>query len=156
SLALSGYHGSFDVTAGSDGDNVTMNGNAEHLLWLTADPTTLTTNMNTPVNFTPTLHTSLTDTYTLTIEAPNGWNVEIGLNDLVTITPAAGLQGGSYQIQVKAQSHSRPELAACAHVTVNMVPTQPGISLEILPDTFLTVPVNGAQLPSAYQIKVHN
>ena len=42
--------------------------------------------------------------YTLTANAPKGWTVTIDDSGNVTATPAPGLQGGTYPIQIIAQS----------------------------------------------------
>ena len=74
----------------------------------------------------------------------------------VTATPAPGLQGGTYPIQIIAQSTTNPDLVAQSVVNVTITPTQPGITLAVQPDTLFTVPFQGAQLPTAFQAVIHN
>ena len=55
-----------------------------------------------------------------------------------------------------AQSTTNPDLVAQSVVNVTITPTQPGITLAVQPDTLLTVPFQGAQLPTAFQAVIHN
>ena len=61
------------------------------------------------------INTSLADTYNLTAKAPAGWTVTIDDSGNVTVTPAPGVQGGTYPIQIIAQSSTDPNLVANAH-----------------------------------------
>ena len=112
----------------------------------------MTTDENTPVKFLASVETSLTDTYTLIAQAPAGWTVTIDASGNVTATPAPGLQGGTYPIEIIAQSTTNLGLLAqtVVDVTVNS-PTQPGITLSVQsPDPLFTVPFDGAQVPTAF------
>jgi uncharacterized membrane protein/transglutaminase-like putative cysteine protease len=155
---LTGYTGTITVTAGGGGntDGVTLQGTAANVLQVSASPTTLTADQNTPVSFQAKVRSSLADTYNLTAQAPPGWTVALDSSGNVTVTPAPGLQGGTYPIQILAQSSTNPELVAQATVNVTVMPTQVGITLSVVPDAQFTVPFNGAQLPSAFQAIVHN
>jgi len=155
---LTGYSGTIDVSANGDGtDSVAFNsGNAGNILQVTATPAMLTTDQNTPVTFQTNVQTSFADTYTLTAQAPPGWTVTIDNNGNVTATPAPGLQGGTFPIQIIAQATTNPDLVAQSVVNVTITPTQPGITLAVQPDTQLTVPFQGAQLPTAFRAVIHN
>ena len=154
---LTGYTGSITVSAnGNNTDSVTLNGNAANVLQVSASPATLTTDQNTPVTFQTNVQTSFADTYTLTAQAPPGWTVTIDNNGNVTATPAPGLQGGTYPIQIIAQSTTNPDLVAQSVVNVTITPTQPGMTLAVQPDTLFTVPFQGAQLPTAFRAVIHN
>ncbi len=87
---------------------------------------------------------------------PAGWTVVIGDSGNVTVTPAPGLQGGTYPVQITAQSMSDPNLVANALVDVTIAPVSPGMTLAVTPDPTFTVPYNGAQVPTAYQAVIHN
>ena len=91
------------------------------------------------------VHTSFADTYTLTAQAPPGWTVTVDANGNVTVTPVPGLQGGTFPIQLVAQSTTNPDLVAQSTVNVTVTPTQPGTMLSVQPDPQLTVPFNGAR-----------
>ena len=156
-VTLTGYTGTINVSANGDGtDSVTLNGNAANVLQVSGSPATLTTDQNTPVTFQTNVQTSFADTYTLTAQAPPGWTVTIDNNGKVTATPAPGLQGGTFPIQIIAQSKTNPDLVAQSVVNVTITPTQPGITLAVQPDTLFTVPFQGAQLPTAFQAVIHN
>ena len=104
---LDGYNGTISVSANGDGaDSVTLNGNAGNVLQVATTPTTLTTDQNTPITFAANIQTSLADTYNLTANAPTGWTVSIDSSGNVTVTPAPGLQSGTYPIQIIAQSQT--------------------------------------------------
>ena len=48
--------------------------------------------------------TSLTDSYNLTAKAPQGWTVAIDVSGDITVTPGTDVHGGTYPIQIIAQS----------------------------------------------------
>ena len=154
---LDGYAGALSVSAKGDGtDSVSLNGNAGKVLQVSVATTTFTTDQNTPISFQPAVPTSLADTYSLTANAPPGWKVALDASGDVTVTPAPGLQSGTYPIQLIAQSQTDGNLEAQTTVQVTITPTQPGINLTVGSDPLFTVPVNGAQLPSAFRASIQN
>ncbi len=154
---LDGYNGTITVSANGDGtDSISLNGNAGNVLQVTTTPQSLTTHQNTQVTFAANVQTSLADTYTLTANAPAGWTVSIDSSGNVTATPPAGLQGGTYPIQVIAQSQTDSNLEAQTTVDVTINPTQPGLNLAVNSDPLFTVPFNGAQLPTAFRATIQN
>lgn len=155
---LTGYTGSLTVAAGGGNnlDNVILNGNAANLLQVSATPNTVATDQNTPIRFQANVNTSFADTYNLTAQAPPGWTVTIDSKGKVTATPAPGLQGGTYPIQIIAQSTTNPDLVAQTTVNVTITPTVPGLTLNVVPDPVFTVPFDGAQVPSAFRATIHN
>ena len=155
-LTLSGFNGSLSVTAGASTDTVAFQGNSSNVLRVSADSTTITTDQNTPASFHVVVQTSLADTYDITAEAPAGWTATIDDSGQVAVTPAPGLQGGTFPIRLTARSQSHPELVAQDDVLVSLTPTQPGITLAVEPDPLFTVPSNGAQVPTAFRAEIHN
>ena len=156
-LTLAGYTGSITVTAGSgDTDAVTLDGAADQALSLSGNPSGLMTDQNTSFTIQANVHTSFADTYEVSAQAPPGWTVAVDANGLVTLTPAPGVQGGSYPIQLVARSMTRPDLVAQAVVNVTITPTLPGIALDVAPDPIYFVPFNGAPLPTAFRATLHN
>jgi len=154
---LTGYSGSVSVVSGGNNlDSVTLNGNAASVLTLSPKPATFTTDQNTPVTFQAKLATSLADTYTITAQAPGGWTVAIDSSGNVTATPAPGLQGGTYPIQIIAQSQTDSNLVAQTTVDVTITPTKPGMNFTVASDPVFTVPFNGAQLPTAFRASIQN
>ena len=154
---LTGYNGTINVSANGNGTNaVTLNGNAANVLAVAPSRATLTTDQNTPVYFNAGVQTSFADTYTLTAKAPIGWSVAIDNAGKVTVTPAPGTQGGTYPIQIIAQSATNSDLVSQATVEVTITPTTPGMSLAVTPDPLFTVPFNGAQLPTAFRATLQN
>jgi uncharacterized membrane protein len=155
---LTGFGGSIAVLAGGGNslDNVTLNGNAANVLTVSATPETLTADENTSVTFQAHVNTSFADNYNLTVRAPAGWTVTIDTKGNVSATSAPGLQSATYPILVIAQSAANPDLVAQTTVNVAVTPTAPGLTLAIQPDPMLTVPFDGAQLPTAFQAVIHN
>jgi uncharacterized membrane protein len=154
---LDGYTGSITVAGGGNNtDAVTLSGNAANVLSVSPTPTTLSADQNTPVTFQANVNTSLADTYTITAQAPAGWTVTIDSSGSVTATPAPGLQGGTYPIQVVVQSSTDLNLVAQTTVDVTVKPTQPGMTFAVNPDPVFTVPYDGAQVPTAFRAVIHN
>ena len=154
---LDGYNGTISVSANGDGaDSVTLNGNAGNVLQVATTPTTLTTDQNTPITFAANIQTSLADTYNLTANAPTGWTVSIDSSGNVTVTPAPGLQSGTYPIQIIAQSQTDSNVVAQTTVDVTITPTQPGINFSVASDPEFTVPYDDANLPTAFRASIQN
>ena len=154
---LTGYTGAIAVAANANNtDSVTLSGNTDNVLTVSASPAAVTADQNTPATFQTNLVTSLPDSYTITAHAPLGWTIAIDNNGIVTVTPAPGLQGGTFPIQIIAQSTTNPNLIAQGTVNVTVTPTQPGITFTVNPDSTFTVPFGGAEVPSAFQAVIHN
>ncbi len=126
------------------------------MLEVAGTPTTLTTDQNTPATFLAKVQTSFADTYTLTANAPSNWTVSIDSSGNVMVTPAPGLQAGTYPVQIIAQSQTDPDLEAQSTVEVTVTPTQPAIALSVAPDAEFTVPLGGAQVPTAFRATIQN
>jgi uncharacterized membrane protein len=155
-VTLSGYTGSLGVSASGGLDAVTLTGTSANAVTVAGSPATLTTDQNAPVTFHANVRSSLADTWNISAAAPPGWTVSVDQNGNVTVTPALGLQTSTYPIQIVATSSTNPDLVAQALVNVTLTRTQPGITLNVVPDPLLTVPFNGAQLPTAFNALIHN
>jgi uncharacterized membrane protein/transglutaminase-like putative cysteine protease len=155
---LDGYTGTIAVAAGgaNNTDTVTLSGSSANALTVSATPTTLTTDQNTPKTFHVNVNTSFADTYNLTAQAPPGWTVSIDDSGDVTVTPAPGLQSGTFPIQIIARSQTDLNLMAQTTVNVTVTPTSPGTTLTVITDPLLTVPVSGANIPTAFRVQIHN
>lgn len=152
-----GFTGALNITANGDpADAVSLNGTAANVLQVSTTPSAPTTDQNTSITFGTGLVNSLADTYNLTANAPPGWTVRLDSLGNVTATPAPGLQGGTYPIRIIAQSETNPNLIAQTTASVTVNPTQPGMKLTVPSDPLLTVPFNGAQLPTAFQATIQN
>lgn len=156
-VTITGYSGNLTVSAtGAGNDSVSLSGSAANALTVSANPTAFTTDQNTPVTFQTSIQTSFADTYTIMAQAPTGWTVSVDNAGNVTVTPAPGLQSGTYPIQVVAQSTTNPDLVAQTTVNVTLKSTLLGITLNVAQDPLTTVPFNGAQLPTAFTASIHN
>ena len=154
---LDGYNGTITVSANGDGtDSASLNGNTGKVLQVAGSQSSLTTDQNTPVTFAANVLTSLADTDNLTANAPPGWTIAFDSSGAVTATPAPCLQGGTYPIQIIAQSQTDANLEAQTTVEVTIMPTQPGITLSVQPDPLSTVPYDGADLPTGFQATIQN
>jgi uncharacterized repeat protein (TIGR01451 family) len=156
-LTLANYAGSISVTAGNANlDSATFNGTATNALSVSAAPATVSTNQNTAVTFQVNLATSLADTYDVKVQGPAGWTISVDTTGKVTAKPAPGLQSGTFPIHVVVRSTTNPDLVAQCDVNVTVTPTQPGVTLNVTPDTMYTVLFHGAEIPTAYQASIHN
>lgn len=156
-VTLTGVDGNLTVSAtGMGTDSVSLSGSAANVLTVSANPTAITTDQNTPVTFQTSVQTSFADTYTITAQAPTGWTVSVDNAGNVTVTPAPGLQSGTYPIRIVAQSTTNPDLVAQTTVNVTLKSALLGITLNVAPDPLTTVPFNGAQLPTAFTASIHN
>jgi uncharacterized membrane protein len=162
-VTLSGFDGSITIMAGASTDAVVLQGTAAAVLRVAGNLPVIATDQNTPGSFAFAVQTSFAGTYALTARAPDGWTVALDDGGVVTVTPAPGLQGGTFPILLTARSQARPELVAQGEVMVTVTPTQPGIILAIEPDPLFTVPApsftvpaTGALLPSAFRAEIRN
>ncbi len=125
--SLDAYTGTVSVTANGDAtDTVSLAGTATNVLQVSASPSSLSTDQNTPVTFQANVATSLAGSYSLTANAPAGWTVKIDGSGSVTLTPAPGLQSGTYPIELVGQSTTDSNLIAQTIVNVTIIPTLPG------------------------------
>jgi fibro-slime domain-containing protein len=155
-LVITGFKGTAEVTSGDIEDTIILDGTFGDLMQISGNPSILNTNQSTPVSFDLDVQTSLTDTYSVTIEAPEGWQVEINDSGAVTATPAPGIHDGEYIIRIIAKSVSKPNLIASGNVVVNVDPVQPGMELTVRHDPNFTIPVDLSQLPAAFTAEVKN
>lgn len=102
------------------------------------------------------IEASLGDTYEVSAEVPDGWTVVVNNGGEVEITPAPGLQGGTYPIRIVVRSIGNTSLVTQAYVEVNILPTPPGIQLAVTADVQFTIPYAGAELPTAFRASIRN
>ncbi len=156
-VTLAGYTGTLNIAGNAtDNDAVALNGTAAHALTVSADPASASTDQNTPLSIQTDVRTSFADTYTITANAPKGWAVTVDTTGGVVATPAPGVQGGTFPIQIIAKSRANPDLVAQTTVNVTINPTQPSVTLRVDPDPIFTVPFGDAQVPSAFQAVIRN
>ena len=155
-ISFTGFNGTATVATGATADSVTLSGTTTQVLSVAGNPATLTTNQNTPVTLDSVLRTSLAGTYAVVANAPSGWSVTIDNSGQLTITPAPGVQAGTFPIQLIVQSASDLALVAQSEVMVTVKPTAPAISLAVNPDPEILLPFDGAQLPFSFQAVIHN
>ena len=155
-FTLSGFTGTIDVTAGVSTDTVALDGAAEHVLRVSANPAAVSATRSIPGTTTVSVFTSLADAYVVDVRAPDEWTVTVDASGVVNVTPAAGLSGGIVPISVTARSRSRPELVAQADLVVTVGATAPAVIVRVDPDPLFTVPFAGAQVPSAFRAVIRN
>ncbi|HEV3339057.1 MAG TPA: transglutaminase family protein, partial [Pirellulales bacterium] len=151
-----GYSGTVSLTAGGNAtDSVQMNGSAANAI--TVAPTaTFTTDQNTLVTFAANVRTTAAGNDDYLVRGPAGWTTSVDQAGNVSVTPAPGTQQGTYPVLVMAQSTTDPNLISQATVEVTVMPTAPGMTLNVSRDTQFTVPFNGAQLPTAFRATIDN
>ena len=154
-ITLHQFTGTVNVAANGNTD-VTLTGNVAAAVSLSATPPVQATDQNTYVDFQTNVRTSFAGPYRLSALAPPGWMVTVDNNGLVSVKPQAGLQSGTFPVQLLAQSATNPKLVAQTQVEVTVNATSPGISLQLVADPTFSVPVFGAQLPSAFLATIYN
>jgi len=143
-LALANYTGPITITeATTMTDQVELNGDADFFT-LHLSPESSTTDPNTPVTFQTVINANFDDTYTTTVEAPAGWNVELDAAGLITATPPLGATPGDYAILVTAESSAYPDLFVSAIHVVTTTPFQ-GMVMAVAEDSLITVPIGPAK-----------
>ncbi len=153
---LTSFNGSLTVTAAAPDFSVTLNGSAGDIASLEESTSALAGDQNSTLKIPSNIQTSLAGAYTLSAQAPLGWTVAIDQTGTVSVTPAPGLQAGTFPVLIIAQSQANPALEAQVEVQVHLTPTSPASSLAITPDPLLEVPYQGALLPTAFRATIHN
>lgn len=156
--ALASFSGNASLSAAGDLDLMSMNGSASHVAVMGISTGTVFADQNTPAIVEPILFTSLTGEYLFTARAPPGWKVEFNQENKLEITPAGGAQSGTFPVVVTAHSNDGaiPTLLASATIQVTVGAVAPGVDLEIIPDPKLTIAHDGAEVPSAFELRVRN
>ena len=106
-VALSSFTGNVNISAAGNNDSVVLSGKAAIVMTVAPSAATLTTDQNSSISFGVNIQTSFADEYTLVATAPVGWTVTIAGNGTVSVTPESGAQGGTFPIQIIAQSKSK-------------------------------------------------
>ncbi|HLF26956.1 MAG TPA: PKD domain-containing protein [Anaerolineae bacterium] len=147
-VAIAGYTGPLTITEESETlDRIELSGDASFFTLATSPTSTIApppapaggAGGGSSVNFNAVVSANFADTYTTTVEAPPGWNVELDATGLITATPPLGAEPGDYTILVTAQSGLYPDLFASAVHTVTTTAFQ-GMALAVNPDPLITVP----------------
>lgn len=156
-VSLAGYQGTVTVEAGSGGtDLVTLAGGAMGLLAVSGLPRAVSADQNTPAQIGLGLKTNLGGGFDIEVEAPAGWEASVDPTGTIRVKPAAGLQSGVFPVRVIARSRAIPGVVAQGEVLVTVTPTQPGVTIDVVPDPMFTVPYSGAELPTAFRAVIHN
>ncbi len=138
-FALAGYNGPVTLDeVGPATDRVTLNGSASFFT-LNVSPAASTTAGNTAVTFQATILANFNESYTMTVEGPTGWQIEVDNSAAVTATPPLGAQPGDYSLRVVAQSATYPDLFVSTVHTVTVAASE-GVALDVNNDPLITVP----------------
>jgi uncharacterized membrane protein len=113
------------------------------------------TDQNTKLRIPFSVESNLVGEYTISAIAPAGWIVQLEENAL-TITPAAGQQSGTGMVRLAVRSIANPSSVSSSEIAVNVQPTVPGLEAVVTFDPLLTVPFQGAQLPTGHQLALRN
>ncbi len=169
-LAILNYAGGLNVTESTPSvDAVVLDGPATFFA-LVVDPPATITDPNTPVAFDALISTNLDQPFTVTVTAPEGWQVAVDATGAVAATPPTGTPPQDHAILVTARLTSAPSVYASAVHTVTTTSFE-GMALRVIPDPLVTVPWGPAasgsrpgstndgriQLPdSAYSVRISN
>ena len=137
-LAVAGYDGALPLSeVASASDQVTLN---DRVAFFTLDliPSSSSTDPETGISFQTAVFANFSDTYTVTAQAPAGWDVQLADDGGVTVLPPAGTTAGDYAVLVTVHSSLYPELALSAIHTVT-VGSFDGFTLAVQPDDDFTV-----------------
>ncbi|MGB0383411.1 MAG: FG-GAP-like repeat-containing protein [Ardenticatenaceae bacterium] len=139
-VAIAGYSANVSITeASATTDQVELASSQADFFTLDLSADTSTTNPVTAITFQANISANFDDTYTMTVEGPDGWHVEIDTTGVMTATPPLGAAEGAYTILVVAQSSSYPDLFVSALHAVT-VTSYEGMELSVNPDLLITMP----------------
>ena len=137
-FALGNVNSQGTVTPAGNSDNFSFNGIADFFR-VSLSSATSTTPAGTSTNFTAAIDANFSDTYTLTVHAPAGWDVTISPAGQITAQPPIGAAADDYTLIVSAQSATHPDLFATARHVVTVTAVD-GVSVSVAPDPTLTIP----------------
>ena len=138
-FALGNASGTASVTpAGASADNFAFNGSADFFA-VTLDSASSTIPADGTASFDADLAANFSGTYTVTVFAPEGWNVTVDSAGLVTAAPPLGAAPDDYVLIVTAQSVAYPALFASAEHTVTLTGVD-GVQVSVALDPLITVP----------------
>ena len=143
-LAIAGFDGTLDLTATTaETDALLLNGTGDVFALTTVPDSTTITPIDT-ATFDVDLTTTSADAFTVTVSAPEDWEVAIDDAGQVTATPPSGAAPADYTLVVTAQSATSPNLILTAEHTVTIT-SYDGIQLDLVPDPLITVPMGPEQ-----------
>ncbi|MEM7798994.1 MAG: transglutaminase domain-containing protein, partial [Chloroflexota bacterium] len=103
-------------------------------------PESSTINSTQTAQFDFVISSSISEQYTLTVDAPLNWQVSVDSTGLVSATPDPTLPADDYPFLVTAQSTTYPELfiSAAHQVTLQSIES---VEVSIVPDPLITIPM---------------
>ncbi len=152
-VAVAGYTGPITLSETTVAADQLEFGGEAHFFTLHLSATTVT-DPYTPVTLTPLVAANFSDTYTLTAEAPPGWDVVVADTGLITAVPPPGAAPDDYLILVTIQSVTYPDLFASAIHAVTTTATS-GLDMAVTEEPLITVPM-GTVLDAEAFIPGHN
>ncbi|MBI1297675.1 DUF11 domain-containing protein, partial [bacterium] len=137
--ALAQFNGAVTVTAAGAQDQAVISG-AGDLFTLNVSPANSLISPLDGVAFNVEIAATFSDSFAVTVLAPDGWVVGVNSAGAVTAQPPSGAPAGDYTIVTIAQSTQFPGLVLRADHTVT-VGAFDGIALSLTPDPLITVPM---------------
>jgi hypothetical protein len=137
-FALGNVTNQATVAPSGANDSFSFNG-AAHFFRVGLSSAASTTPADTATSFTASVQANFTDSYTLTVHAPLGWDVTATAAGLITAQPPVGAAAGEYTLVVAAQSADYPDLFATARHVVTVTAVD-GVTVSVEPDPTITVP----------------
>ncbi|MFO7680400.1 MAG: transglutaminase domain-containing protein, partial [Chloroflexota bacterium] len=137
-FALGDVSASGSVTPNGADNVFAFNGSADFFA-LDLDSSASTMPADSAASFDADIVANFSDSYTLTVHAPPGWDVTATSAGLVTAQPPVGAAAGVYTLVVTAQSETYPDLFAAAAHEVTLTAVH-GVSVTVQPDPVFTIP----------------
>ncbi|MBN1485369.1 MAG: Ig-like domain-containing protein, partial [Chloroflexia bacterium] len=146
-LALSAYSGPITVSEATTAtDQLALFGEAD-CFTLEVSPTASSADPNSSIYFRAQARANFSDQYTLTVQAPSGWQVDVDSAGWITATPPLGTRPADYTLLLTARSHRYPGLFAAGRHIVTTLPYQ-GMDLDLNKDPLVTVPWGPSFIPA--------
>lgn len=122
----------------SGGVDLSLNDSANFFALALTNPTS-TIPADTATTFTANLSANFSDSFTMTVFAPSGWDVTVDASGNVTALPALGTGAGDYEVVVTAQSADYPNLFVSAEHTVSVTAVN-AVELDVALNPQFTMP----------------
>ena len=134
-IYATGFAGTVNIVeATTETDRIQLTGAAEQFVELVTTPTSNNIYPYQPANFQINVLSNITDSYTLDVSGPEGWQIALDKTGLVTVTPGLNIaQPTDYTFLVTAASLSRPDMVVQAQHMVTIQAHQ-GMNLTVTED----------------------
>ncbi len=150
-VAFINYNGPVTIAESSpDNDSVTLSGVSEFFTnEFSAKSITITSGSTAQSLLT--IPSNYNDTYSVTVDAPIGWKVDIDSDGVISTTARNGAEPGTYTLLVVSHSDSHPNAYVSNEIAITVLPTS-DFEVTIVDDDLTTLPVGEVLEPRATYI----